>query len=347
MRSSVLFLALMGCEWTAPVTDDAVPGAIEGTLIVTDLDDWADAFVALYPADDLPPPYGLGTPVALTAVSADSLMAGTDESRSASFLFSTVPAGRYVLTGLLDVDADFHPMLASNAGATCGDGAGAHVTDLSAETLAVVDVREGEHVTDRTVVIGAALPIERPGFFLSDAGVSPTTGDALFTVQATGIASSLVHLSPPGTQPCDVAFLVQANDANDNGRTDPHPDPSWADLGAVDAWPRVVVTYLGDGATPLAEGERYQGLATVDTSTLDANTPTPLTTLSVAFPGQVRHTLPDGRTEVVDRPPSGSWQVEVIQMTGQSWVVPNETATEPATDPSFDPLPQGVPLSVL
>jgi len=81
------------------------------------------------------------------------------------------------------------------------------------------------------------------------------------------------------------------------------------------------------------------------------NTPTPATSLDVLFAGKAIHrTTVDGvvteETVEGDAIPRGEWAVTVVQVTGQTWTLPNVLAAYGATDAAFDPAAQGTYLTI-
>ena len=150
-----------------------------------------------------------------------------------------------------------------------------------------------------------------------------------------------------GSDPCGTMFLVHAVDDDLDGEADPHPDDDLAASGALDVWPRVYLEHLGDSSVPLDDGERYLGEAIVDSGFLEVEelepgVPTPLTTLELLFvPGAI-HQLADGSEEL----PRGSWAITVVQLTGQTWTVPDELADHDATSSDFEPGSQAVGIEL-
>ena len=177
------------------------------------------------------------------------------------------------------------------------------------------------------------------------------TGFQTFILESVGVASEVLQLAGPfdGTDPCGTMFLVEALDANLDGYPDAHPNPTLAASGALDMWPKIYLRYMGEvspGEGWAAESVVYP--LPVITGEYPLNTVVPTTSLEVVWSPGAEHTLPDGSVEIVLAPdlPSGPWSVTVVQMTGQTWTLPNELAAFPATDVRFDPSSQGVALQV-
>jgi hypothetical protein len=255
----------------------------------------------------------------------------------------------------MDVDGDFQPLLTSNAGQTCGDYVGGHVGSLAEGEVQEVTVEGGELLDDITVFVATELTIERPAFRMVSSTVDQTAPGQVITLDSTGISSPLINLTGPydGTDPCGAMFLVWAQDNDGDGGPDPHPNPALAAAGALDIWPRVYVSYTGEGDTELEEGEVWAAEAVIDpsplfTGELVAGVPTVQTTLNLFYVPAASHILPDGSSEIVSAPnlPRGAWSVTVVQATGQTWTLPNEVAEFPALDDTFLPETQAAVLTV-
>lgn len=349
-----------GCSYAPALDPDApqVLNSLTGEIVVAGTQDVATTFVLLTDAHNPPPPYGTGQPVNFSGVPASAYTgdAGSGQGggmQSAPWSLTKVPDGAWNVNALMDMDGDFTPLLGSNAGATCGDWVGAHLEDLTAGTLGTVQVQGGTLLDDVTVVVGVEMTTERPAFTLDPAVVMDqhATDFQTFVLDSVGVASEVLQLAGPfdGTDPCGTMFLVKALDADLDGFPDPHPNPTLAAAGALDMWPKVYLRYRGD----VSPGESWAAEAVVYplpviTGEYPLNTVVPDTSIEVVWSPGAEHTLPDGSVEVVLAPdlPSGPWSVTVIQLTGQTWTVPNELAAFPGTDDSFDPDTQGVTLQV-
>lgn len=153
---------------------------------------------------------------------------------------------------------------------------------------------------------------------------------------------------------CDTAFWVWFADSDEDGTNDPHPDYP-PDAGIGDAWPRLYLEYKGipqgDGTfqLDLEPGERWVGQAIPDPRLLTFGTvplgvPTPMTDLTAVWIPGARHEYADGTEDVITDPleiPAGAWSVTAVQLSGQTWPMPNETVLFGSSDPSFDPSLQG------
>lgn len=349
-------LLLLSCAYEVPLDPDqaALGNTIAGTVIADT--EGADTFVLLFAADDPPPPAGTGSPLTFASIPGDRYTGEGAGLQEAPFAVTGVPDGDWLLTALLDADGDFQPFLSSNAGATCGDWVGAHVTDLTTGDFSPVSVAGGEVLDDVPILVAREMTTERPAFVFAENIVTQTSPDTqTFTLASAPIHSSLVELTGPfdGTDACDTMFLVYVPDENADGAPDPHPEESYAAQGLPLIWPRVYVQYLGE----MEEGESWASEAVIypdflATGEVAVGVPTPRTQISVIFVPAALHTLADGTQEVVTAPnlPTGAWSVTVVSFTGQTWALPNEVAAFPAASSvegaDFDPALQGATIQL-
>jgi len=341
---------LAGCAWEVPQDTDApaLLNEISGQIIVTGVDSPADTMVLLFAADDPPPPDGTGSPVGFATVPASSFTQTDRGMRSAPFSLTDVPDGFWLITALMDMDGDFQPLLTSNAGATCGDYLGAYLDDLETQEIGYVGASGGEKIGDVPVIVASEEPIERPAFQFASNQVDRASSETqTFTLQSTGVYSELVELTGPfdGTDACDTMFYVWVKD--DDGDGVPDDNLTYPGQGAYDIWPRVYLQFMGSSETQLDEGEQYVGEAIVYPDFMAEpdfvlGVPTPRTHLTLIFVPAAQHYLPDGTVETVQGGdvPAGPWSVTVVNVTGQTWTLPNETAAYASTDASFQPVTQ-------
>ena len=372
MRILITTMALWmatGCDYTAPLDPNAKTGAnaISGTVVINGTRDIGPVFILIYDANNPPPPVGTGRPVSFGAVPAERFNTDGNGLLAADYAIPDLPDGDYLVSALMDVDNDFHPLIANGslAGATCGDWLGAYVTDVFEQELAVVSLSGGELQDDITVAIASEVSLERPAFTIPTgqtalnrtlAGSNPETPQ-VFQLGSTPVFSDAgLELTGPfdGTNPCDTAFAIIVRDVDLDGAPDPLPDPTLAALGAFDIWPRIYMQYVGTpdatGAlvNELDEGEAYLGQGLVFPTVLTEpdlvlNAPMLTTTLDVLWiPGAI-HQLPSGGQTTVTNPlvlPAGGWGVSLVSLTGQTWTVPNPLASYESTDVAFEPLSQ-------
>lgn len=370
MRPAWTVLALLGaCSWQPPLDPgaEAPRNSLSGAVVFAGEGEPQTVIVLLFDAADPPPPGGTGRPLAFSTVPA-SAFTGTDAGiRSAPWALSGVPDGEWIVTALMDMDGDFHPLLSSNAGATCGDYGGAWLDALSGGSPAVAAVEGGEHLEDLSVLVGSRYPIERPAFVFQSNAVNqlaaaaaladPSDDGELFVLGSTEVASEVLQLGGPfdGTDLCDTAFWVHFLDEDGDGLPDPHPEEAFAAMGLPAVWPRIYLQYLGLDEEASAAGESWVAEAVVDPFLLSLlggpvplGAPTPLTSLPIAFLPAARHRLADGSEETVTAPylPGGAWSVTVVAETGQTWSLPNELAAFASTDETFQPATQAQYLLV-
>ncbi|RME28433.1 MAG: hypothetical protein D6798_02395 [Deltaproteobacteria bacterium] len=373
MRASTApVLLLAGCAWQAPLDPDAPPpqNSLSGTVVYSGAEPPGDVIVVLYDAHDPPPPEGTGGPVNFATVPAEDFIDDADGLRAASWDLAPVPDGTWLISALMDMDGDFHPLLTATAGATCGDIAGPYLQSLAGTELAPVTVRGGQLVDDLTLVLGLTYPIERPAFQFADnlvdqgapaAITDPTDDSEILVIQSTAVESELLEITgpldvaSPKADPCDTAFYLHFLDEDGDGDADPHWLDDYAALGVRAAWPRIYAVFRGSESVPLEPGEVYAVEAIPDPFLRDGaggSIPTgvvvPVTELRVAFPPAGQHVLPDGSVEVVGAPdlPDGEWDLTVVQETGQTWTLPNELPAFAATGADWEPATQAQVLVV-
>lgn len=370
----VLLFSATACVYTAPLDPEATEGlnTIAGTIVINGTRQLGPTFVLVYDVHAPPPPEGTGRPVSFASVPQTAFNTTVDGLIAADYAVPNLPDGEYLISALMDVDNDFHPIIANGAlaGATCGDWLGAYVSDVLNPQFASVTVQNGQLQDDVTLAVAQEVQLERPAFYLQDdptvsrslAGSSPNT-QQLFSLRSTAVHSTAgTELTGPfdGSEPCDTAFAVVVYDRDGNGLPDPHPDATLAALGAYDIWPEIYLQYLGepDGSggfiNDLDPGEAYLGQSLIvpdflSSGSFPLNTPVLLTSLDVLWiPGAI-HVLPNRNDTVVTNPlalPPGAWAVSAISPTGQTWSVPNGLAAFDSTEDTFIPELQATVLLV-
>jgi hypothetical protein len=309
---------------------EALQNVISGEVVLAIGGEAADTFVLLSDAEDPPPPYGTGGLLNFTGIPASAWSGAGLGMQAAAYAFPNVPDGSYLLTALADMDGDFSPQLDITAGATCGDVVGAHIAGLTATTPAPVVVAGGEWRHDVPVVLATQLITERPVFSL-EAETVPRSALAIgypVTLSSDEVQTDTLSLGPPldlsAPQACSTYFPIEVIDGDGDGL--PDPDPLYGELGAVNLWPQIYLSYLGE--TESGESWAARGLILTEPlggAALPVNTVFPATQLSFLWMPVAQHTLSDGSTEIVDAStlPAGSWGITVISLTGQTWTVPN------------------------
>lgn len=364
---------LAACVPEAPTFDPVdAENVISGTVVVDAPDRLGPAVLFLSAADDPMPPLGTGSPVNFLALPQGAFEGEgepdpTGGLAGAPFAFTGVADGDWLVTGLADLDRDFHPFAAGGAfaGATCGDLVGAYVASAADPTPAPVPVAAGVVVEDLPVLLTRRLTTERPAFQVAYGELVRADAAAglpqTLRLETTAVHASVLTAGEPLTldlagpfdaerdTPCQTAFLATAIDADANGLPDPHPDAPGAPL--YDLWPRVYLQWLpGPDDPPLAPGERWVSQAVPSPSHVlygelaPLNAPKLLAALDLVWLPAAIHERPNGSAEVVTDPnrlPAGAWSVTVVQQTGQTWTVPNGLSQAESLDPSFNPASQG------
>ncbi len=386
MRSSLPALILtlaIGCDYEAPTLPpdgfEGLPNVISGTVVANgvEADELANVILLLTEASNPGPPAGTGRPLTFAAVNAEDFTGSGGGLQSASFTISNVPDGEYILTGFMDMDNDFHPLVDAFSGATCGDLLGGHLADVTSTDFAVISVSGGELLDDVTVALALELTTERPAFWLPEvlpivsrqAAIDTPAIPQTFRIEAAPVHAQLSDLSyslegpydPEAPAACQTSFLTIVADNDLDGLPDPHPE--YGDLGFFDVGPSVFLTYLGEvifdettGApigfddSALAVGESWNAQALVHPQMMafgqlpPPNVPAPLSALDLIWLPGALHNNPDGTVDTVLDPlaiPAGGWSISVIMATGQTWTVPNSLLYSAPTEDDFYPLTQG------
>ncbi|HJN74473.1 MAG TPA: hypothetical protein QGF58_11120 [Myxococcota bacterium] len=273
---------LLGCAYEAPFVDYGdYPETVvlSGDVVLTsgsastqsidsggELLDRRVGHVLIYEADDLPPPNGFGSPIALATIGSNEWGAGSGERLgtyaegvvSAPWGVTGLASGDYVVSALIDNDDDFNPFFTDFAGgATCGDQLGAYVLDAASGEILPLSVEAPDHVDGITILVGDPLPWERPAYGLGAMALETlphrnlennvfNVHDHEFDLDSTGISHPLLELEDPTAEDCPTTFTVIARDKDGDGVADPHPVEAAAGLGAIDMWPVVVMRHLLD-----------------------------------------------------------------------------------------------------
>ncbi len=364
--AAVVTSMLAGCE-PPPVFGTSDPrqnresARIEGEVVVMGRAR-GDVVVFLFDAARPPPPQGTGRPIAFELISGERVFgqAMGDGSRggpfTASFGFSLVPEGRYIIRGFIDRQSDFNPWYGVTGEPGADDVGGAAIDAL---TLAprVIEITRGvdgalKPVTDAHVMFSdtQTIPVDRPAFKVSgDRVLDLSKPLSLFTLTPETFSSDVLKVERP-------AFLARYVDDNGDGI----PDDANGD-GVPDLWPRVVVRKLSDALPPLrdendqnrdgvvdelgADYARADGttdgkadlvvlaaglvpdalvaaLTHADGSPILSAVPVPQLTVAIR-PMALDARDPNAPMPLKSVPP-GRYAIVVIQSTGQTWRVPNE-----------------------
>ncbi len=325
---SVFGLALTACD--RPTVGSSVEhrATVGGTVIVRSppsgvpcqpSQGLGPVLVFLFDAASPPPPLGAGRPVGFDYVPKESLSSpGAVVSPAgpllAQFMFSDVSPGAYLITGFMDADENFNPVLDERAQPTAGDVVGGFVDATGRPQLVQVD----RPVAYEQIVVTLARPLtlERPAFAVEE--VADEGGSALLTLQAVALAGL-------GMDPQCIGFEVSPRALDDAGR----PIDADGD-GQLDVWPLVSVQEL----TPSGGGPPARLQASVVTEALEPlllENPAGLVAQRIQGP---RFALAaDGTPIPQPGPTAGPYAVSVVSASGKTWTVPNrvpQLSTEPA-----------------
>mgnify|MGYP001582055767 CR=1 FL=1 len=335
-------------------------GRIEGQVIVSTATR-GRIVLFLYDAARPPPPTGTGRPLTFTVVSRESVFGAALENETgpftAPFAFSLVAPGRYLIRGFIDSNDDFIPWYGVTADATQGDVGGGAI-DPATRATRVVEVgtdEAGQPIPALDVPVSfsdaAKVPIDRPIFSVVGGMDSVTLSGTpkVIELQATVINEGVMNQPTP-------AFMVRFIDDNLDGV----PDDANGD-GVPEVWPRVVVRKLPFEKSPLldendldkngivdAEGEDYEhangekdgkpdvvvvaagfDVTEYAPSLFDAMgrvklTPTIVPKLRLVLQPRAFDVSAPTSPQLLRGVPVGRYAITVIQLTGQTWRVPNE-----------------------
>lgn len=335
-------LALAACEDPETVSSIPALATVTGTVIVqrpltsegcVSADAVGPIMLFLFSADDPPPPAGSGRPVSFELVPRQAFLLEDGSVPQggllrADYTFSNVPVGDYLVSGFMDADDDFNPLLDELAQATAGDIVGGFVDEgANLRVLSVTEPRVYEQVV---VTLGRSLPVERPVF---TPGPLVPADDGALDLRLT--ARSLPAL---GMDPACSVFLVAPSALDADGR----PFDADGD-GQLEVYPQVVLTKL----EPEPDGGQVIVRAAVRTATIAAQLPSapggvPAPQLDVRVP-RISILLRPGEPPTAQPGlPPGAYAVSVVSVTGQTWTVPNAL---PQLFPSGAE-DQGIPVTV-
>ena len=342
----ILVFALVGCTFAPPIEDDTSTTLTSGVSLSGDvlLADGSTpdgpTVILLYDAADPPP---LGSPVDITTVPAGA-WSTAGGVWSAPWSITGVSTGTWLLSALLDVDANFNPFFDFAAGATCTDHTGAYLASSASTSPAPITVEAPDTISDITLLLGSALTTQRPAFTLAEPVTitQPTSLEAyaaapqMFQLASTGVDHEILTLDDPtdSGSACPAVFTVTLTDDNGDGQVDMHEDEVYAQFGLRDVWPKVYLfLYQPADGSQLEEGESWLTEAAVyaDAYLLagyEAGDSFQSSTLPLVFVPGALHTLADGSQETVYAPdlPTGAWGIAVVTATNQTWFTPNQLA---------------------
>lgn len=364
-----------GVHATSDRRQNTVLSRLEGQVVVSSAAR-GNVVVLLYDASRPPPPQGTGRPVSFTLIPQAEVFGAAAPGDlgpfTAPYAFSFVPPGAYTVRGFVDVAGDFIPWYSVTGEPNRGDVGGAAIEPSSRATR-VLQVDATVPTLDVPVSFSdtALVPFDRPVFAANVPAVELTTqrGPAVITLTPRPLDEGPVKQGAP-------VFLAQFQDANQDGMADDlngdgNPDLLWPKVfvrklsaanplldendldrnGVLDATgadyehvnPGTGATIAADGlpdAVVLAAGFDPSPIAAalVDTMGRPKPTPTPVNSLRLV----IRPLALDARDPSAPAPlkqlPSGVYAVTVMQLSGQTWRVPNELAPNIAERLSLQPV---------
>jgi hypothetical protein len=316
-----------------PLTQD---GQVQGSLGLPS-GARGDGLVFLYPPGE-GPPLRPASPSFATGVSDVRIASG-----DTSFVIAGVPPNPYHVWGFLDVDRNFQPSIDVLAQPGAGDRVSAG-SDFNLEP--------GQTLTEN-VTLSEAEPLEPPGFHI----VGASSGTTVEIPDQVGVPTLLtLEADDLGVlAPGKVAFAVSLPDAGDPNAT---PDG----LGVPVLYPQVFLRFLpapgqtvpvdaqgnpADVILPLA----FDPAAFLITLGTDPSAEVLASSLAVAVIHQAQAiTYPPGAPRTVtalSAIPVGSYELWVLQKSGQFWRIPNDLDTSAAAPLGGPIASQGVQFIVV
>ena len=282
---------------------------------------------------------------------------------TAPFAFSLVPAGRYQLRGFVDSNEDFIPWYDVTSQVNAGDVGGSAIepsTRTSREI--VVEVKSPTLNVPVSFADTSLVPVDRPSFAVTgmpSLALTPTGGTKMIELQLLPITQGVIHQGRPaflakfiddngdgapddsnqdgvpdlwpkvlvrklsnGSNP-----LLDENDLDKNGVLDPtgedyeHINPMNGITIAADGKPDAVVLAAAIDPTDLAP-------MLLDPMTQKVlPSPVPVTKLKLVLKPQAFDISNPAAPQVLKVMPKGRYAITLIQITGQTWRLPNELQT--------------------
>ncbi len=280
---------------------------------------------------------------------------------TAPFAFSLVPAGKYLVRGFIDSNVDFIPWYDVTSQVNAGDVGGAAIEPTTrANREILVEVKSP--ALDVPVSFGdtALVPVDRPSFDivggLASYVLTASAGPQVLELEPLPINVGVIHQAQP-------AFLAKfidddgngiPDDANKDGVPDMWPKVLVRKL-SNGANPLLDENDLDKNGVLDATGEDYEHVNPMTGAAIAADgkpdavviaagfDPTDLAPLlSDSITGMVRTTpVPVARLKLVLKPqaydlsnplapqplktiPRGRYAITVLQISGQTWRLPNE-----------------------
>ena len=285
------------------VSGPALPsGVITGTISAPLTAD-GDAYVIAFSAANPPPPQGTGSPVGLGSVP-KAAFADVGTHKVAPFRIAGLPAGAYILSGLLDADSSFSPLVSLLSQPSAGDYGTSRPT--------VVQVTGSGATTGAGLTLDFQYPYDRPAFGFETVKIKrrelPATIElATRPISALGMSADSVRFPVSGT----------TDDANGDN--------------LIDLLPQVLLTRMvetTDQRTAPNDPETIIIPAVVDPlpylAAIGANAPlVPTESMRLILPPVALRIGPGGRERIAPVPP-GRYRINVITRFSQTWSVPSD-----------------------
>jgi hypothetical protein len=289
---------------------------------------------------------------------------------TAPYAFSLVAPGTYLIRGFVDANDDFIPWYGVTSDVNTGDVGDAAI-DPATGAQRVIEIAldasgQPVPVLDVSVSMGdpARVPVDRPVWETATATASLGATAIEFDLTLKPIAegainegapiflASLVDANGDGVpddsngdgvpdfwprvfvrKVVDAAPLLDENDLDKNGVLD--TEPGFADYEHVN--PMTGETIPADGKPDLvvlAAGFKFNALVPqlLDADGKVKKTPTPVTSLTLVIKPLALDASDPSAPQVIKGVPPGTYAVTVVQLTGQTWRVPNELSPEVAAN---------------
>lgn len=281
----------------------------------------------------------------------------------ARYTFSLIPPGKYTVRGFIDSNRDFVPWYTVTSEVNSGDvgGAAVDVITRATRTIEITTADKDTHDVAVSFSDAARVTVDRPVFSESlntpTITVTPAGGNKVFDIIPTPVKSGAVNQPSP-------VFLAKAIDDNNDGMPDDANGDGIPDLwpkvfvrklsegdnpladendldrnGVLDATgadyehvnPTTSAPVAPDGqpdAVVLAAGLDPTALLpqVLDTNGAVKATPTPVTSLRIVIKPNAFDVSNPAAPAPIRTLPKGRYALTVMQLTGQTWRVPNELA---------------------
>ncbi len=301
-----------------------------------------------------------------------SAVAGDTGPFTAPFAFSLVASGKYIVRGFVDSNVDFIPWYDVTSQVNSGDVGGAAIEPTTrANRELVVDVNTPALDVPVSFSDTALVPVDRPSF-LVDGGFTSVTftpaGPLVLELNLLAIDAGVIHQGQPAflakfidddnngvpddankdgvpdfwpkvlvrklTDAPGVSDLLDENDLDKNGIIDAtgadyeHVNPANGLTVPPDGKPDAVVLAAGFDPTDFLP-------LLIDPATMKPRlTPVPVAKLKLVLRPQAFDISNPASPQPLKAMPKGKYAITVVQLTGQTWRVPNEL--KPGVAERFD-----------